>query len=99
MNESYKKIFELGLQFVDSALDELTGLGLSELEPHAGLLHLFTGTELIVKARLVKEHWSLIFEESNSANRERYTQGDYKSAQFVDSIERLSNVVGCEISD
>lgn len=99
MNNNYKNILELGLLFVESAIASLTQEEETGLELHSGVLHLFTGVELVVKARLVKEHWSLIFENVNAADQKKYIEGNYVSVQFTEGLERIQNMVGCEISE
>jgi len=63
-----------GLDFIWSALEHLSGNpGKRELK--YAVLHLCSGIELVLKERLQREHWSLIFEKLDSANQKDYEAG------------------------
>jgi len=46
------------------------------------VLHLFAGIELVLKERLRREHWSLIFEKTDKANKLSLDKGDFVSVNF-----------------
>jgi predicted RNA-binding Zn-ribbon protein involved in translation (DUF1610 family) len=58
------------------------------------LLNLASAIELMMKAVLEQEHWSLLFEDIKKANRETLAQGDIKSVSFETAIERIESIVG-----
>jgi len=92
----------LSFGLADSALDYL----LSAAE-HAksdslrswkySLLHLTAAIELLIKARLEEEHWSLLFAELDRATQSALHSGDFKSVDFQTACSRLQNIVGVEI--
>lgn len=89
---------------LDNALDYL--LRAAESAAHNtprewkyALLHLVSGIELIIKARLNQEHWTLLFANVDNANREALAKGDFVSVDFKAAIERLSNIAEVELSD
>jgi hypothetical protein len=47
-----------------------------------------------MKAVLEKEHWSLLFENIDNANKEILSVGDFKSVDFNTALERLKCIVG-----
>ena len=61
------------------------------------VLHLANGTELLVKARLVREHWSLIFSNINQATIEELAKADFNSVDFPTAIKRLEQIAGVTI--
>ena len=56
------------------------------------ILHLADGVELLFKARLEREHWSLIFADINQASLEKLERGDFKSVDFEDTYRRLRQI-------
>ena len=88
---------------LDNALDYL--LSAAELvtgdTPRSwkyALLHSVAGIELLLKARLNREHWSLLFANVDKASREALDKGDFVSIDFKAALERLSNITGVEFS-
>lgn len=62
------------------------------------VLNLACGLELILKARLEKEHWSLIFANVNKAAKEKIKQGDFVSVDMETAIDRLKNISEVSLS-
>jgi hypothetical protein len=63
------------------------------------LLHLCSAIELVMKAILEKEHWSLIFEDIDKATSVDLASGNFKSATWDKLIERIINIIGKHFSD
>lgn len=63
------------------------------------ILHLSSGLELLFKERLRLEHWSLIFDDINKANRNRLKSGDFKSVTSDVAQTRLKEICEVEILD
>ena len=59
------------------------------------VLNLSSGVELIFKERLKNEHWSLLFEDVNKANKIHLLSGDFKSVNSLTARTRLIEI--CEI--
>lgn len=63
-SDLHLQILENALDFIDRAIVEVrTRLGHGEDENKFAALCLGSGIELLVKARLAMEHWSLIFDD------------------------------------
>lgn len=62
------------------------------------LLNLASAIELMMKAVLEQEHWSLLFEDIKKANKDTLAQGDIKSVNFETAIERIKSIVGISFS-
>lgn len=93
-----RSLLENALDFVDRAVDELRGQqGELERENKYAALFLASGIEVLVKARLVREHWSLVFEDPASASLARFRSGDFVSVQASKVIQRLNNIAGLNV--
>jgi len=57
--------------------------------PRYSLIHLCSGLELLIKARLAHEHWSLVLEKPGTKSLAEVEQGDFKSVAFKDALERV----------
>lgn len=60
--------------------------------PKYSVINFCSGLELALKARLLKEHWSLIVKRPEEAALLRFQNGDFVSVAIDDSIKRLVNV-------
>jgi hypothetical protein len=61
------------------------------------VLHVAASAELLLKARLEREHWSLLFSDPGKADQRRFAAGDFRSADFDDAIDRLERIAGVVI--
>ncbi|WP_124281791.1 hypothetical protein [Streptomyces sp. ADI97-07] len=61
------------------------------------VLHLHSAVEVLLKARLMQEHWALVFEKPESATREKYEEAEFKSCGVVDALERLERIAGLDL--
>lgn len=87
-------LLENGLDFISNSLDPLLKAE-SEHELKYSILHLHAGVELIIKEILRKEHWSLIFEKIETADKAKLQTGDFVSVNNATSLTRLRNI--CQI--
>ena len=92
------KLLENGLDFIVSALDHLSGSPTKRDLKYA-VLHLSSGMELVLKERLQREHWSLVFDDPDNAQKETYETGDFTSVSFKACLKRLTGICGVKISD
>lgn len=60
------------------------------------IINLSACMELLIKFRLLQEHWAFIFDDVNKANEKNFDTGDFVSVSFGRGIERLRNL--CEIT-
>ncbi|MFB7649424.1 hypothetical protein ACFC0S_15795 [Streptomyces sp. NPDC056084] len=58
------------------------------------VLHLAAGTEVLLKARLFMEHWSLVFTDPGAATRAALEDGSLSSCSPDQTRKRLKNIVG-----
>jgi hypothetical protein len=63
------------------------------------VLSLGAGLELLLKERLRSEDWRLLFTDPSSAEEEIYRRGDFYSIGVWETMDRLEEYVGVEISE
>jgi len=94
------ELIESALEFVKTSGDQY---GNHELEDTRRLKHstisLCTGIELILKARLAQEHWTLVL-----SNPDRYRDGDWERGSFQsvglqEAKARLSEICSVRLSE
>lgn len=76
-----------GLDFLDSAVKHLTSKDENQLK--YAVLHLFSGTLLILKEKIKQEHWSLLFQKVENASFEKYKAGDFEGI----NVERVLHIL------
>ena len=62
------------------------------------IIHAANGIEVLAKARLAREHWSLIFDNVNTADRQKLEAGDFISVNPQNTLTRLDRIVGVSIA-
>ncbi len=91
-----------GLDFILDALDKIV-LAPDASQHEAGrlikyaLLHLSSGVELVLKARLFDEHWTYVFADMNKADRAKLQSGDFVSVRESELLPRLTSLCGVEV--
>ncbi|WP_158933375.1 hypothetical protein [Streptomyces sp. KE1] len=89
-----------GMDFLLSAFDHLSQ---RNGEPGArdlkyAVLHLQAAVEVLLKARLIREHWSLVFSDPGKAKRGDYEKGSFNSCTVLGAVDRLNNIVALQIT-
>lgn len=74
------------LEFAETAVRQL------EKSPKYSVISFWTAVELFVKARLLKEHWSLVVSKTEKANWEAFRRGDFVSVTFDECLNRIRNI-------
>lgn len=94
---------ELKLSLIENSIDyiESSIKYAQQTEPNAwkhSLLNITASLELLMKAILENEHWSLLFENVDSASKHKLNCGDFKSVNFETSIKRIKEIIGLKLS-
>ena len=92
-------LVEHGLDFVAEAVRRLVESEGDVREARYAIMHLAMGAELLLKSRLFREHWTLVFDKPESANRAKLESGDFKSVGPEQCVERLENVCGIRLGE
>lgn len=86
--DAFDKIARNALEFLSSAISDV------HKKPRRSVVDFYAAYELILKARLVKEHWSLIFADPRIADRNKLKSGEFLSVSAKEAIRRMAKVVG-----
>ncbi|MFI2242222.1 hypothetical protein [Streptomyces chrestomyceticus] len=89
-----------GVDYLLSVVDHLT----AEEQPRPrdlkyAVLHLQAAAEVLLKARLQLEHWSLVFKDPGQATRAKFEAGDFESCTTAGAIVRLKDIAGVVVED
>ncbi|MFC4464645.1 hypothetical protein ACFPH6_08760 [Streptomyces xiangluensis] len=89
-----------GLDYLVSVVEHLeTGdERVSARDLKYAVLHLAAGAEVLLKARLQLEHWSLVFKDPGQAKRSELEDGTLKSCGPDETVQRLKGIAGTPIS-
>jgi len=85
--EMFKELVLNATDFMLSAAKELKD------SPKFSLLHFCTGVELILKARLMDEHWTLILKDPGKANWRRFVDCTFQTVGMSQAIDRLTGIM------
>ncbi|MEU2585304.1 hypothetical protein ABZ612_20550 [Streptomyces avermitilis] len=90
-----------GVDYLLSAVTHLTEVSdpPSDRDLKYAVLHLHAATEVLLKARLVSEHWSLVFKDPAKATRKNYVAGRFSSTTVEGAISRLRDIAGVDIGE
>lgn len=75
--------------------------GIAEFDkaPKYSVIHFCAAVEMLLKARLMKEHWSLIVSKPDQANLAKFMAGDFISVTLEDARARIRDVAGEDIGE
>ncbi len=95
-----------GMDYLRSVVTHLTWRPYRARKPNPGpeqlkyaVLHLQAAAEVLLKARLLHEHWSLVFQDPGKANRKKFEEGDFASCGLRETVKRLSDIAGVDIGE
>ncbi|WP_405473981.1 hypothetical protein [Streptomyces canus] len=71
---------------------------INDRELKYAVLHLQAATEVLLKARLVREHWSLVFKDPGKAARSAFEQGKFESCSINATMDRLADIANVPIT-
>ncbi len=86
-----------GLDFIHSALEHLQGQDDARSLKY-GTLHLWSGIELLLKVRLQREDWKLVFADPKKANLAQFEAGTFVSAYYGQCVDRLAAIAVVNLS-
>lgn len=84
----FRRLVENALDFFGRAVDEV------DASPKFSIIHFSTAVELILKARLLKEHWSLVFSDLEAAHPDKLLSGEFRSVDLHETRVRLKRIAG-----
>ena len=98
MSES-DDLVDSALEFLRTSCDQYDNPDLEEARrlKHS-TISLYTGIELFIKARLAREHWTLVLSNTDRYRKGDWDRGAFQSVGLRDAMARLSEVCGLDIS-
>ncbi|CAM5576459.1 putative protein OS=Streptomyces aurantiogriseus OX=66870 GN=GCM10010251_58750 PE=4 SV=1 [Streptomyces aurantiogriseus] len=88
-----------GADYLVSVVDHLTKDEVGPRDLKYAVLHLQAAIEVLLKERLSREHWTLVFSDPGQASFRRFHEGDFESCTTKQAVQRLRSIVGCDITD
>ncbi|KTC76163.1 hypothetical protein Lbir_0232 [Legionella birminghamensis] len=82
-------IIENAIDFLKKSLEDING------DLKFSYINFWTGVELLLKARIISEHWSLIVK--GQPNLDKYLSGDFCSINFDEMCDVLEKVISSPI--
>lgn len=87
-----------GVDYLRSAVEHLKGEPTPRDLKYA-VLHLQAGAEVLIKAKLYEEHWTLVFRDPGKATTKSLNESDFDSCTMAAAIERLRHIANVQISE
>lgn len=87
-----KDLINNGFDFLERAIQQF------KAEPKYSVINFCAAIEILLKARLMHEHWSLVIAVKDHPDIEKFKKGDFKSINFNDLVPRIESVTGEKIS-
>lgn len=82
----FSRVVDNAFDFLEKALTEF------EKEPKYSVINFHAAVELFLKARLMREHWSLVVSKPESADWKKFLAGDFHSVTIKDAKARLDSI-------
>lgn len=92
LSTALRSLTESAFDFLEKSVDEI------KAHPKYSVIHFATAVELLLKARLMREHWTLVVERASEVSLEDFLSGQSKTVTQADAIKRLNNACGENIS-
>lgn len=86
-----KDLINNGFEFLERAIHQF------KTEPKHSVINFCAAIEILLKARLVHEHWSLIVTAKEHPDLNKFKSGDFKSLNFIELAPRIMSVTGDKI--
>lgn len=89
--ELFDALVRNALGFVNTSIDHL------QQKPKNAIVDLYTAIELFLKARLMKEHWTLMLAKPETGDLQNLAVGDFLSVYLDDALKRIQSILGEKI--
>lgn len=95
MNQSdiFESLTRNAFDFLQHGIDEF------DKAPKYSVIHFCAAVEMLLKARLMKEHWSLVVSKPEQANLAKFITGDFMSVTMDEARARIRDIAGEDIAD
>ena len=90
--KTFNELVENAVDFLKRAVDEVKSF------PKYSIINFYTSLELFLKARILKEHWSLVITRSKDPDIDKFLDGDFQSVTLDHSVMILDKTLKQPIS-
>jgi hypothetical protein len=87
IRKDFNLVVENAFDFFRKSLEEF------DKEPKYSVIHFHAAVELIMKARLLWDHWTLIITRPDTANLNNFRSGNFQSVSIKDAKIRLESII------
>src|SRR5437660_505987 len=87
VTELFDSVVRNAIEFLERSLEEFSE------RPKYAVMNFYQAVELFVKARLMREHWSLIITKVEDADLDKFLAGNFHSVTLDLAIQRLLKIV------
>jgi hypothetical protein len=84
----FESLVENAVDFFRRAFEEIS------TKPKSSVINFYNAIELVLKARLLYEHWSLVVSKPEKASISSFNSGDFQSVTLDEAVHRLENICG-----
>lgn len=88
LDAALRNLSESAFDFLEKSVDEIKD------RPKYSVIHFATAVELLLKARLMHEHWTLVAERASDVTLDNFLSGECKTVTQADAIKRLNGACG-----
>jgi hypothetical protein len=88
----FKSLVENGFDFLKKSVADI------KKSPKYSVINFCSAVEIFLKARLIREHWSLILAKPEFADVIKFKGGDFVSVSMEEAIRRLNNICSEKLS-
>jgi hypothetical protein len=88
----FKSLVENGIDFLKKSVADI------KKSPKYSVINFCSAVEIFLKARLIREHWSLILSKPELADVIKFKAGDFVSVSMDEAIRRLNNICNEKLS-
>lgn len=87
----FDSVVRNAFDFLNRSIEEV------EAQPKYSVIHFWSAIELLFKARLLVEHWTLVVADPGSVNRHDFESGNFRSISYGDAVQRIANVLNEQV--
>lgn len=93
INIQFTRLVENACDFLEQSMTDIRD------KPKYSVIHFHTAIELLLKARLLAEHWSLVITSRKEADWNTFSKGDFVSVSLDECVKKLEKIVQSPIHE
>ncbi|NEI51924.1 hypothetical protein GR217_30245 [Rhizobium leguminosarum] len=90
-DEQFTRLCGNGFGFVVKAIEQLWENGSTDALKYS-VINFYSGVELLLKARLMHEHWTLVVADPSKADIDEFLNGEAQTVGLKQAVQRLKKV-------